>query len=137
MILFKIPTLFYILIVYNFVLIINGNNIEHIDNFILYPFLVLPLPNAELKLSLSNLLIILGILFLFIELLKSTRSNTTSVIEHILSTFVFIVFLTELIIIPGAATGTFLILTLLQLVDVVAGFIISISVARRDLMVSH
>jgi hypothetical protein len=69
---------------------------------------------------------------LFVEVLKSTRSNNASVVDHLLSTGVFIVFLVEFLLVPSAATSVFFILMLLALLDVLAGFSVSIRSAGRD-----
>jgi hypothetical protein len=45
----------------------------------------------------------------------------------------FIVYLVLFLIVEKAATSAFLILMMIQLLDVVGGFTISISTARRDI----
>lgn len=80
----------------------------------------------------GDLLLVLGIIVLYIELLKATDSGTATVIDHTLSILVLIIFLVEFIAMKGAATSTFVILMLMSLLDVVAGFSITVSAARRD-----
>ena len=75
----------------------------------------------------------MGVLLLYIELFKATRTSVGAIVEHILSLFVFVIFLVEFIVVPGAASSTCVILMLLCLLDVVGGFTISISTARRDI----
>jgi hypothetical protein len=70
-------------------------------------------------------------------MLKATRTGTASVIEHSLSVLVFVAFLVEFIVVPGAGTPTFMILTVMAFLDVVAGFSISIFAARRDLAIDR
>ncbi len=82
--------------------------------------------------DISSLLITLGIIFLYIEIIKATGTSVASIIEHVLSLLVFIAFLVEFIVVKQASTPTFFILTLMSLLDVIAGFTISISSARRD-----
>lgn len=82
--------------------------------------------------DISSLLITLGIVFLYIEIIKATGTSVASIIEHVLSLLVFIAFLVEFIVVKQASTPTFFILTLMSLLDVIAGFTISISSARRD-----
>jgi hypothetical protein len=81
----------------------------------------------------GDLFVIIGLVFLFIEVLKSTRTSQAAIIDHILSTLVFIVFLIEFIIVKGAGTSTFFILALMSLFDVIAGFTVTITTARRDI----
>ena len=82
--------------------------------------------------TVSDLYIILGVLILYIEIFKSTGTGVTSVIDHSLSMIVFIIFLIEFLMVPGCGTSTFFILTLMSLLDVIAGFTVSIVAARRD-----
>ena len=85
----------------------------------------------------GEVLVALGLVALYVEMLKSTRTGTSSVIEHSLSVLVFVLFLVEFIVVPGAGTATFLLMTLMALLDVIAGFSISISAARRDLAIDR
>jgi hypothetical protein len=87
--------------------------------------------------SISDLLLVFAILLLFIEVMKSTRVGNRSIVDHMLSLLLFIVMMGEFIITPKAATSTFLILTVLCLVDVIAGFSITIRSAQRDVSVDH
>ena len=82
--------------------------------------------------SVSDLLMAFGILFLTIEVIKATRTNTTSVIDHMLSMVVFVIFLVEFLTISFAGTSTLFLLMLMALADVIAGFSVSIASARRD-----
>ena len=49
----------------------------------------------------------------------------------------FIVCIVELLLVPEAATSTFFLLTLIALIDVVAGYSVTIRGALRDLSVNH
>ncbi|OQW94224.1 MAG: hypothetical protein BWK79_07010 [Beggiatoa sp. IS2] len=87
--------------------------------------------------TMGDVLIILGVFCLYVELFKATRTTVASIVDHAISLAVFVIFLVEFIIIKGAGTSTFLILGLMSLLDVVAGFTITISTARRDLLVDR
>ncbi len=80
----------------------------------------------------SDLLLLVGLVLLFFEILKATRIGSRSIIDHMLSTLVFILFLVEFLLVPSAATSTFFILMVMTLVDVMAGFSVSIRSATRD-----
>ena len=82
--------------------------------------------------SLADLLVLLALLVLFVEVLKATRTSNASVLDHLLSTFVFVVFLVEFLLVERAASSLFFILTAIALVDVLAGFAISLRAASRD-----
>ena len=88
--------------------------------------------DAIWKPTYGDLLIITGILILFFELFKATQTAATSILDHILSTFVLIAYLVMWLIYPFAGNSYFLILSLMSFLDVIAGFTITISTARRD-----
>ncbi len=88
---------------------------------------------AHWAVSLSDILVGLGLLLLYIEILKSTRTSQAAVLDHVLSLAVFIACLLAFILLPRAGTTGFALLTLMSLIDVVAGFTVTISAARRDI----
>lgn len=84
------------------------------------------------SMTLGDLMIVIGLVFFFIEILKSTRTSNASVIDHLLSTFVFVAFLVEFLLVRGAAHSVFFTLMIITLIDVLAGFSVSIRAAGRD-----
>ncbi|MEO0446632.1 MAG: hypothetical protein AAF191_11220 [Verrucomicrobiota bacterium] len=97
------------------------------------PVLTVPLPSKGIWYpTVSDFFIMASVFILLIELAKSTKTGNATTIEHAFSLIVFIVFLLTFLMLPVAGTSTFLILTLFSLLDVVAGFTITISTARRD-----
>ena len=82
--------------------------------------------------TLGDLLIALSLVFLFVEMLKATRTSSRSMFDHMLSTLIFIVALVEFLIVPQAATSVFATLLLMSLIDVLAGWSVSMRAARRD-----
>jgi hypothetical protein len=83
-------------------------------------------------LTLGDLMIVLGIVCLFFEVLKSTNSTTRAITNHILSTIVLIIYIVEFIAVGVAAHSVFFILLVISLFDVIAGFSITIKTASRD-----
>ena len=92
---------------------------------------------ATFELLASDLLITLGLFFLFIEILKATRIGTTALLDHMFSVLVFVAYLVEFLVLQPAATSVFFILMTISLIDVIAGFSISITGARRDVSFGH
>ena len=82
--------------------------------------------------TLADLMIVIGLVLLFVEILKATRIGRLSIIDHLLSTLVLILFLVEFLLIPAAGTSLFFSLMLMTLIDVMAGFSVSIRSATRD-----
>jgi hypothetical protein len=87
---------------------------------------------ADWGVALGDLLLAASLVVLFIELLKSTASRRIAIINHSLSVTLFIVCLIEFLLAPGFATSTFFLITLMVLLDMLAGFLVTIVSARRD-----
>ena len=84
------------------------------------------------SLTASDLMLVFGLGCLFFEVLKSTNTGRSSVVEHMLSTLVFVIFLVEFLLVGAAASSVFFILMMMAIFDVVAGFTVSITSAGRD-----
>lgn len=82
--------------------------------------------------TLGDLLIVVALILLFVEMIKSTRTSNASVVDHLLSTFVFVAFLVEFLLVQGAAHSVFFTLMVIALFDVLAGFSVSLRSAGRD-----
>jgi hypothetical protein len=85
--------------------------------------------------STGDLLIVLALALLFAEMLKSTRSSNASIVDHLLSTFVFVAFLVEFLLVPSAAHPVFFTLMVIALLDLLAGFSVTIRSVGRDVNV--
>ncbi|MGE5511732.1 MAG: hypothetical protein ACM31O_10840 [Bacteroidota bacterium] len=85
----------------------------------------------------GDLVILVTMICLFAELIKSTYTSSASLVDHGLSMVVFIACLVEFLLVPQAATSVFFFIVVAVLIDVVAGFMIGIRVARRDLSIGH
>ncbi|KPA99907.1 hypothetical protein [Ahrensia marina] len=123
-----IPLMIIPFIAYN-VILVTGASVNPWDGTV---FSVTLISGGQWTMSLGALLLAVGLLFLFFEILKSTRTSNTSVLDHLFSTIVFIAFLVEFLIVPGASTSIFFLLMIMALIDVMAGFSVSIRSAGRD-----
>ena len=83
--------------------------------------------------TLGDLIIFVSLGILFIELLKSTTSRRVVIVNHSLSMILFIVCLVEFLLFRAFATSAFFLLTSMVLLDVLAGFIVTIVASRRDI----
>lgn len=88
---------------------------------------------APWSVSLGDLILAGALVVLFVELLKSTTSQRVAIINHTLSMILFIVCLVEFLLFPAFATSTFFLLILMVLLDFLAGFIVTVISARRDI----
>lgn len=92
---------------------------------------------AHWALTAQDLFVAVTLVLLFAEILKATRTGRSSVIDHGLSTLVFIACLVEFLIVRQAATSPYFLMMAITLIDVVAGFSVTITSARRDFAVDH
>jgi len=81
----------------------------------------------------EDLLLAFSIFLLWIEIIKSTRMGMRSIMDHILAMALFVAMLVEFLLVRQAGTSTFFLLMVIALVDVLAGFIVSIRSAQRRL----
>jgi len=65
--------------------------------------------------------------FFFVEILKSTSTGLSTIANHAVSMLVFIVCLVEFLLMPNFQTSTFFILTVMSLLHVLAGVVVTIA----------
>ncbi len=82
--------------------------------------------------TLGDLVLVTALIALFVEILKATQTRSLAILDHGLSVVVFIICLLEFLMVKEAGTSLFFFITLLALIDVVAGFSVGIRAARRD-----
>lgn len=83
----------------------------------------------------GDILIAFAIFLLWVEIIKSTRIGIRSVMDHILAMALFIAMLVEFLLVARAATSTFFLLMAIALVDVLAGFVVGMRSAQRQIEV--
>lgn len=87
---------------------------------------------VQWSVSFGDLMVLLALLLLFIELLKSTSTGTAAIFNHALSMLVFIICLVEFLLHPAFASTAFFLILVMSLLDVLAGVVVTIVSARRD-----
>ncbi len=128
-----IPLMIIPFILYNVIALMGGGAVaDDVFRRVLFKLPMINNPNGW-SFSWGDLIILITMVTLFIELLKSTYTSTSSMIDHGLSMVVFIACLIQFIISPTAQTSVFFFVMIAALIDVVAGFMIGIRTARRDL----
>ena len=90
---------------------------------------------TDWTMSAGDMLIVLAVILLFGEMLKSTRVGMRTVVDHALSLILFLGMLVEFILVKQAATATFFLLLVVSFVDVIGGFAVTLRSAQRDLTV--
>ena len=81
----------------------------------------------------GDILVFVSLVILFIELLKSTTSRRIAIVNHSLSMVLFIACLVEFLLFRAFATSTFFLITTMVVLDVLAGFIVTIVASRREI----
>jgi hypothetical protein len=129
-----IPLMLVPFILYNLGMIglFGGGGIAAFDQNL---FSMTMLSGAEWTLSVGDGLILVGLVFLFVEVLKSTRNSSGSLMNHMLSLLVFVAFLVEFLAVRDAATQVFFLLMVTAFIDVIAGFAVSVRTASRDVSI--
>ena len=128
-----IPLIILPFIIYNVVVLAggSGSDADAILNKILFS---IRMPSGgDWTFRTSDLLVLLTMICLFFELIKSTYTSSSQMVDHALSMLVFIVCLVAFLLMRKATTSTFFFIMTAALVDVVAGALIGIRTARRDL----
>ncbi len=123
----SIPLLGFVVIAYTVLALVAPGWLEGV-------LFVLPLlSGATLPFQGSDVLLVIGLFLLCIEVYRATSSSTAAVLNHVLSLGVFIVCLIEFLVLPPMASMTFFLIMVMTLIDVIAGFTVTISTARRDI----
>ena len=123
----SLPLLALVVIVYNMVVYLTGFTM---DSTILDVKLV---SGTTWIISLGDVLLMVALVLLFLELVNSTKTGTSTIINHSLSMLVLLVGLVEFVVLPPFGTSVFFLIVVLSLLDVIAGFTVTITAARRDL----
>ena len=129
--LLALPVLLYNLILLTFS---GGPNTLDAPSQLAKPVFSIPMSSGGVwPVSLGDLFLGAALVVLFIELLKSTNSRNIAIVNHSLSLILFVGCLVEFLMLKGFATSVFFLITLMVLLDVLAGFIVTIVSSRRDI----
>ena len=93
------------------------------------------LSGAVWTMTTGDTLIVVALVFLFVEILKASRNGRGSLLNHMLSMLVFVAYLVEFLLVKDAATQIFFILMTITFVDVIGGFAVAIRSAGRDVSI--
>ena len=125
------------MVLYNIVILFGatgGGGMAEADAILRDPLFSIPMTSgANWSVGVGDLILFLSLILLFFELLKSTSSQKVAIVNHALSLIVFVVCLVEFLLIRGFATSTFFLIVTMVMLDVLAGFIVTIIAARKDL----
>jgi len=131
----SIPMFLFLLIIYNIIEFSSSLEPGIMVKTVIFEFKLIS--GAIVVMDISTLLIIIGLHALYFEILKSLKASVSTIISHTMSLIVFIIFLIEFIVVKHAGTSCFLIMTFMSLLVVIAGFTVSISSSRRDIVMGR
>ena len=127
----SLPLLALVVIAYNIVVYLTGFTMDSAM------FSVPLVSGAVWEVKLGDIFLAFGLVMLFLELVNSTKTGTSTIINHALSMLVLLVALVQFIVLPQFGTSVFFLIVLLNLLDVIAGFTVTITSARRDFSVAE
>ena len=135
--LIALPLLAIPVVLYNIVILFgagSGGGMAAADETLRQAMFSIPMASgASWNVGIGDLILFLSLILLFFELLKSTSSQKVAIVNHALSMILFVVCLVEFLLIRGFATSTFFLIVTMVMLDVLAGFIVTIISARKDL----
>jgi hypothetical protein len=115
------PLLLIPLAIVNIVVFLMGIRLDRLQE----PVVTVGLPSLQSwTITFSDVLLALGLLLLFFEVVKSARPGAKYVTDHLLSFIVFAAAAAEFLLLPEFAHSTFFLLMLMAFTDVIAGITI-------------
>ena len=126
-----LPLMALVIIAYNIIVYLTGLTMDS-------PITTITLISGAMwTITIGDLIVFFGLILLFLELVNSTQTGASTIVNHALSMLVLLIALVEFIVLPQFGTSTFFVLVMLALFDVIAGFTVTITAARRDFTVGE
>ena len=127
-----VPLLVFPLVLYNFV-VLTGLAGSQPDAWMMQTIFSVNMFSGDAwGVSFSDVFMGLSLLLLFVEVVKATRTDAMSIVNHGLSMLLCVVCVIQFIALQGFSNSVFFLLTMMSVLDVVAGFTITIVAAKRD-----
>ncbi len=132
------PLLFIPVAIYNLMMLATGSlsgSAETANAALSHSLGHIPMPSSgvQWQVAASDVILVIGLLTLFFEVVGSSRSANDVLLKHVLAMFLFIGCLVEFLLFKPFATSTFFLLTAMVLLETIAGFIITTVAARKDI----
>ncbi|MGH6887948.1 MAG: hypothetical protein ACREHF_01920 [Rhizomicrobium sp.] len=133
------PVLLIVIVVYNLLAIAHGlAGNDAMQSFLAREQVPFHMFSGDVwNYTLGDLLVTLGFVCLFIEIVKATRTTRRELVNHGLSVLVFVIAIVEFIVVRGFSTSVFFFILLMSAFDVTAGYTISVVAAEHDLGVGR
>lgn len=85
----------------------------------------------------GDLIVLFALICLFFEMLRATVATRGALTNHLASVVVLVIYAVEFLVVARCGNSTFFLLTSIALLDVLAGFAVSLRVASRDLNIGN
>ena len=135
--LIAVPLLFIPVVLYAIVIlsgVVGTGGVAAAEQALRDPLFSIPMVSGTAwTIGVGDLILFLSLILLFFELLKSTSSQKVAIVNHALSMILFVICLVAFLLMKGFATSTFFLILTMVMLDVLAGFIVTIISARKDL----
>ena len=135
--LLAIPLLFIPVVIYAIIIgfgVLGSGGVAAAEMALGDPLFSIPMVSGSAwNVGTGDLILFLSLILLFFELLKSTSSQKVAIVNHALSLILFVFCLVAFLLFKGFATSTFFLILTMVMLDVLAGFIVTIISARKDL----
>ncbi|MEM5518350.1 hypothetical protein WNY37_15420 [Henriciella sp. AS95] len=130
--LLAVPVVIYVIMTWT----AGGNHqdgVPAISGMLGAPLLSIPMiSGVKWTLSVGSALLFFALVLLSFEIVKATSSKSSAMVNHAASMAVLLFCLVMFLLIANFATATFFLLSMMALMDVLVGVIVSIVSARRD-----
>jgi hypothetical protein len=127
-----VPLLVFPLALYNFV-VLTGLAAAPVGTWMNQPLFTVGMFSGDAwGVSFGDVFMGLSLMLLFVEIVKATRTDAMSIINHGLSMLLCVVCIIQFVTMSGFSNSVFFLLTMMTVLDVVAGFTITIVAAKRD-----
>ncbi len=128
-----IPLLVFPLILFNFVVLTGIAPKADVANWMHSAIFTVSMFSGDAwGVGFADVFMGLSLLLLFVEIVKSTRTDAMSIINHGLSMLLAVVCIIQFITMQGFSNSVFFMLTMMTILDVIAGFTVTIVAAKRD-----
>ena len=128
-----IPLLVFPLLLFNFVVLTGIAPRNDVANWMHAPIFTVGMFSGDAwGVGFADVFMGLSLLLLFVEIVKSTRTDAMSIINHGLSMLLAVVCIIQFITMQGFSNSVFFMLTMMAILDVIAGFTVTIVAAKRD-----
>ncbi|GGC78952.1 hypothetical protein [Chelatococcus reniformis] len=119
------PFLVLVVVAYNVLIVFGTGTLDTIVGHLALP------SGGGWNITTGDTMLIVALALLFVEMI-SLGSRTATMVNHALSLVLLIVCIAEFLLVPKCGTSVFLLLTVIILVDVLAGYLISRRGARQE-----